>query len=1143
MVRFNPLDYPICLSKPLRVVPPLAWIQHTPFAMFLIDIARPRMVVELGTHIGNSYCSICQAVKELDIDTKCYAVDTWQGDSHAGFYDSEILADLRAHHDPLYGGFSQLIQSTFDDALGHFSDHTIDLLHIDGLHTYEAVKHDFETWLPKLSSRAIVLLHDTNVRDLDFGVWRLWEELQVKYPSFEFEHGNGLGVLFVGQDYPSSLDILFNSPADAPVIREFFSHLGSGVEVESTLSAQIQEQQRIMAGHEQYMVAAHQKAIALNQNIEALNQNIELVSAKKLDLEKQLNMIKASGIWWAIQPFIKIRRHQIRMEDYSLIRMSGLFDSDWYLANNPDVVQAGMDPLRHYLVDGGFEGRDPCPDFSSSWYLQEYRDVAISGENPLVHYLKDGKAEGRPIKKSSMSSRVVNQSVGEKKLGTRPSLITLMRQITPARIKKAWGYFLRGDVKSLKYVLSYLSRKAIPTYVEDELELAACARGFLPSEDSVHREQKPIQELDVIVPVYNGMEFLPGLFDSLFENTDTPFRVIVVDDKSPDPSVRPFLERLAAEHENMHLFFNEENKGFVKTINIASTYVQSHFVIVNTDVEVPKGWLHRLMRPILDDPKIASVTPFTNAGTICSFPNTLIDNPIFAGLDVNTVDSAFRKINVPSAHIEVPTGVGFCMGINLDVWRAIGPFDEINFGRGYGEENDWCMRALFANFRNLMVPNVFVYHKHGGSFHSDEKQNLMRENWEKLIKIHPSYPSRVQEFISADPPKALRKFASLLLMATASEKKPVLVVDHQIGGGANLYRDRLVEEHLQQNQAVLILTYEPGWSALKLKVLFKEYSETFKIPRARDLLILTEFIALDEIYYNNLVTYPDPLEILEILRELKSLFQAKIKVFIHDYYALCPSYTLMDYKGNFCNLPDESVCRVCLPRNYNRLPIDKNSITDISKWRKGWSDLIANSDEVICFSKSSQDLLLKIYDIDPKSFSIQPHAFVSPFSRKPQIDLNAPLNIGVFGAINYHKGSQMVIDIAKILSARHPDFKITVVGIMEHFIKLPNLSITGPYRQSELPELIEKHKINLCFFPSIIPETFSFVTSELIDLGMPICSFNIGAPAERIEQYTLGRLISKIEPEAAVSCMIEFYDELRTEKESAIRPIRPTWTI
>ena len=141
-----------------------------------------------------------------------------------------MLENLRAHHDPLYGSFSRLIQSTFDEALAYFADGTIDLLHIDGYHTYDAVKHDFENWLPKLSERAIVVFHDVNVREREFGVWRLWEELSERYPSFTFLHGHGLGVLGVGRSLPDPVQPLFRaSAAEARLLGSFFFELGRRV--------------------------------------------------------------------------------------------------------------------------------------------------------------------------------------------------------------------------------------------------------------------------------------------------------------------------------------------------------------------------------------------------------------------------------------------------------------------------------------------------------------------------------------------------------------------------------------------------------------------------------------------------------------------------------------------------------------------------------------------------------------------------------------------------------------------------------------------------------------------------------------------------------------------------------------------------
>lgn len=203
-MAINPINHPIMFEVP-ELDGPSEWIEHVPFGMLLVDLIKPRSIIELGVNAGVSYCAFCQAVKQLRYSTSCFGVDAWKGDEGGGYFGDAVLSKLREHHDPRYGAFSQLIRSTFDDAASLFTDESIDLLHIDGSRTYEAVSHDLDTWLPKISNRGVVILHNIAVRRAHFGVWRAWEELSRRYPAFEFKHGQGLGLVSVGPDMPDGI--------------------------------------------------------------------------------------------------------------------------------------------------------------------------------------------------------------------------------------------------------------------------------------------------------------------------------------------------------------------------------------------------------------------------------------------------------------------------------------------------------------------------------------------------------------------------------------------------------------------------------------------------------------------------------------------------------------------------------------------------------------------------------------------------------------------------------------------------------------------------------------------------------------------------------------------------------------------------
>lgn len=291
----NPLDYPNIFSAPNRLTLS-TWYEHIPFAMFLMAIHRPSVFVELGALYGDSYCAFCQAVTELKLPTKCYAVDTWRGDEHTGNYGQEageyILGELRAYHEPLYGSFSRLVQSTFEEALPHFADGSVDLLHIDGYHTYEAVRNDFETWLPKLSRRAVVLFHDINVRERNFGAFRFWAEIAKQYPHFEFAHGHGLGVLAVGPEQSEEVQALTSADeGTATKLRQFFFRLGHEIELRATVKSQLKALEQAAEQQRQSASAFEQERQSFTAALSAKDAQLQQQTAQAAQLSEQLRQV------------------------------------------------------------------------------------------------------------------------------------------------------------------------------------------------------------------------------------------------------------------------------------------------------------------------------------------------------------------------------------------------------------------------------------------------------------------------------------------------------------------------------------------------------------------------------------------------------------------------------------------------------------------------------------------------------------------------------------------------------------------------------------------------------------------------------------------------------------------------------------
>ncbi|TXK59852.1 class I SAM-dependent methyltransferase [Alkalisalibacterium limincola] len=452
-MEWLPFARPIMFRRP-GYLQPSAWLEHLPFAMWVVDAHRPATLVELGTHHGPSYFGFCQAVAELGLDTSCYAVDTWQGDEHAGFYGQDVYEKVRSYNDANYSGFSRLVRSTFDEAASHFSDGSVDLLHIDGLHTLEAVTHDFESWKPKLSDRAVVLFHDINVRERGFGVFKLFEQLREQYPAFWFVHGHGLGVLGVGPNQSESLRRLYalgdGDGRTLTSVREIFARLGRacadaferGDVRTKLLDAQSQlktshaalEQTRHRMGqveraanmsdlHRERVkdvasIAAAERGRLLEQLASANARLEELEKAqsqvRELMQEVESNQVRAERVA-QLQGEI-----DARFEEIALLTRR-LLDAEQGLAKADSVSKRREAHLERLELDGGVRmlnrirrllrrkplalRRDPREEdieviraaaaLDAQWYAGAYPDVAAGGVDPVVHYVMFGADEGR----------------------------------------------------------------------------------------------------------------------------------------------------------------------------------------------------------------------------------------------------------------------------------------------------------------------------------------------------------------------------------------------------------------------------------------------------------------------------------------------------------------------------------------------------------------------------------------------------------------------------------------------------------------------------------------------------------------------------------------------------------------------------
>lgn len=761
--------------------------------------------------------------------------------------------------------------------------------------------------------------------------------------------------------------------------------------------------------------------------------------------------------------------------------LEGFFDADWYLEKYPDIAAAGLDPLLHFIRFGLTERRDPNPFFDTGWYAVHYYDVGVSGALPLIHYVTVGAREQR---------------------NPHP------------RFDAAWyiDQHPEAEANPLVYHMRVGRHRGYPT--EKPLDI----RDWLPSSLAPLRPPRG-RGVDVIVPAYRGLKETRICLETVLADTERPAgSVIVIDDHSPEKALSAYLDKLAKAR-SITLIRNRRNLGFVASVNLGMrTADPSHDVILlNSDTEVPAGWITRLSAQAWSGPRIASVSPFSNNATICSYPrNEGWDMPF--GLSLAELDLVCRGVNAGRS-VRVPTTVGFCMYIRRDALNDVGLFDEKAFGRGYGEENDFCLRASARGWTHLLACDTFVYHAGAVSFRDDSKPS-MRAARDILLARYPDYERVIERHVRNDAVGPFR-FAITTALFRRSSLPVILLVSHDMGGGVRRHIDVLVERFKDKAHYLLLAATERGVE-LTAPAIPGHPNLALTPAQVEELLQVLQMAAVRRVHIHHLAGVE--IDIRALIHRLGVPFD----VTIHDYIAICPQVGMLPWTElSFCGEPGPGTCNACIGHR------SSYGARDIVSWRRENAWQFLEADRVICPSVDAVRRLTR--------FGFGHRAVAAPHDPTPtgrwvvrSTKPTAALRVAVIGVLANHKGARIVAAVAQ--RAREAGIEITLIGYPEVDFPeeiRPLFKETGRYQEAELPGLLEQARPHVVWFPASFPETYSYTLSAALAAELPIVATHIGAFPERLEGRPLTWVI---EPSQSADDWLAVFDDVRT----ALRAAKPT---
>ncbi len=701
------------------------------------------------------------------------------------------------------------------------------------------------------------------------------------------------------------------------------------------------------------------------------------------------------------------------------------------------------------------------------------------------------------------------------------------------------GAELRTAITIARAVAARFPLRGTPAATDDPLLHAAAAAALRGT--TATAKPAPTRPVAVVIPVYRGLEITHACIDATLATVPDGTHLVVVDDATPEPAVAALLDTLAAAG-RIRLLRHAANRGFPESANAglrlaARLAPGADLVLLNSDTRPAPGWIEGLRAAIHAAGDIGTATPLSNDATILSYPDATRTNPPPDGPALARLARLAARANEGVA-VDIPTAVGFCMYIRRECLAATGLFRTEVFAQGYGEENDFCIRARHLGWRHVGVPGVVVAHEGGQSF-GVATSPLVARNLAVLERLHPGYAALIAAFQAADPLADARRRLDAVRWQAARRTKAgaaAILVTHDSGGGVErVVRGRCAELQRprpgQPGRRAILLRPVPdrmragpqGGRAFRPGVVRVEDADGTPYPNLvfalpRELPALARLLRGDR---------PEMLEIHHLLGHdhavlrLAALLDIPEDVHLHDYAWFCPRITLLGPERRYCGEPeDPRVCDACVA-DAGRVVEDgiataalrARSAADLGRARQ----IVAPSaDTATRMRRRFPGLAPVVVPLEDDAASIAAGLALPALVHRP----GERRRVAVIGGIGPEKGYDVLLACARDAALRDLALEFVLVGHSHddrRLLETGHVRVTGSYREGEGEVLVRAQRPQLAFLPSLWPETWCFTLGLAWRAGLRAAVFDIGAQAERVRATRHGWILPLGLPAAAIN--------------------------